>query len=376
MKSKIKMVIIAILIIALGFVIFRVFSGMKKPPEAKKIFDTTKYVICDSIEYGTMVAEITAFGRLNAYDKIEVYSEVSGNVLNNNPRFKVGNYFSSGKAMVIIDDEETRLGLYSQKSDFLNVLTRMLPDIKADFPESFTVWNNYLEDFDIEKEMKPLPKYKASKEKYFLAARNIYKLYYSIKNVEVRLAKYRIKAPFSGVVTQSMIETGTSVRVGQKLGEFSGTNNYELELPISVQDMNFISIGSSVEVHLEGNDKFWKGVISRISEHIDPTTQMKLAYVTLFGKDLSDGMYLKAVIKGRSIENVFELPRKALINNKFVFIVKNSLLEQTEVNVKKITEKTVLINGPEVSTIIVKEPLVNVPVGQKVVPIFNNINGK
>ncbi|MFH1052240.1 MAG: HlyD family efflux transporter periplasmic adaptor subunit [bacterium] len=374
MKSKIKMVLIAIVIIALGIVTFKYFSGMKKAPEPKKIFDATKYVISDRIEYSTHTAEITAYGRLKSYDKIEVYSEVSGNVMENNPRFKVGNYFALGKAMVVVDDEETRFNLYSQKSDFLNILTRMLPDIKADFPESFSIWNKYLEDFEIEKEMQVLPSIKSSKEKYFLAARNIYKLYYAIKNLEVRLSKYRIKAPFSGVVTQSMIETGTSVRIGQKLGEFSGTNNYELELSITVQEMNYVSLGCSVDVYLEGSDKHWRGSVVRISEHIDPTSQMKLVYVNLSGAGLSDGMYLKGVINGKDIDNSFEMPRKALVNNKFVFIVKDNVLEQIEVNVLKVNEKSILLKGPARSTIIVIEPLVNVPVGQKVKPVFKNEN--
>jgi multidrug efflux pump subunit AcrA (membrane-fusion protein) len=374
MKKNIKTVLLAVLIIALGFVLFKMFSGMKKKPEPTQTFKSIKYVRVDEVNYQDHIAEIVAFGKVKSFNRIEVYSEVAGIVLDNGQRFKVGNSFSSGQVMINVDDEEARLNLYSQKSDFLNVLTRMLPDIKADFPDAFQTWNKYLEDFNIEGAIKELPATRSSKEKYFLAARNIYKLYYAIKNIEVRLSKYKIKAPFAGVVTQSLIENGTSIRVGQKLGDFAGTNSFELELPISENEINYLSIGNSVEVINENNNKTWTGRIARVSEHIDASSQTINVYVSISGKDLYDGMYLKGVIKGRKIENAFKIPRKAIVNNEFIHTVKDSLLGRKQINILLQGETDAYINGINEGETVVVETLVNTALGTKIITIKNNEN--
>jgi len=358
MNNKIKGGIIAIVIILLGLLLFKIFEGMEKEPARPKVFKTIKYVKTDT------------YGKLKSNSKIEVYSEVSGIVVKNNPAFKVGNSFTTGKIIIKVDDEETRLSLYSQKSDFLNLLTRMMADIKSDFPDSYRKWNKYLEDFEIESNIEELPEPNSSKEKYFLAGRNIYKLYYGIKNLEVRLSKYNIRAPFSGVVTQSMIEAGTSIRPGQKLGEFAGMNNFELELPFDENEVNFINIGSEVKVYNENNTKIRYGKVIRISDHIDAATQTISVFVSVSGTGLFDGMYMRGVIKGKKIKNTFKIPRKALVNNDFIHSVGgDSLLSLERINVIYLSENEAYISGIDSIKTVVIEPLVNTPVGTKIIQL-------
>ena len=47
-----------------------------------------------------------------------------------------------------------------------------------------------LDNMDIKKSIKELPKPKSDKEKLFVAAKNILTNYYTIKNLEIKLKKY------------------------------------------------------------------------------------------------------------------------------------------------------------------------------------------
>ncbi|MFC2130920.1 efflux RND transporter periplasmic adaptor subunit [Bacteroidota bacterium] len=369
MNSKIKSGLMAAVLIILGFIIFQIFSGMKKEPKPAKVYQSIKYARIDTVRYSNHTAEIVAYGRLKSYNKIEVYSEVGGIVMESSPKFKVGNSFASSMTMISVDDEEIRLNLYSQKSDFLNLLTRMLPDIKADFTDSYTTWKQYLDEFEIEGKIKKLPEPKSSKEKYFLAGRNIYKLYYAIRNIEVRISKYKIKAPFQGVVTQSLIETGTSVRMGQKLGEFAGSGSYELEVQLNKDEVKFINIGNIAKVISEDSDNKWIGRISRISEHVDPSTQTVKVFIIVSGQNLFDGMYLKVSIDGKIVENAYKLPRSAIVNNQYVHTLEDSLLAIENINVILLGESNAYIRGIDSLKVVISEPLVNTPIGAKVVPI-------
>lgn len=366
MKNKLIVLLVAISIIVSGYFIFKVFSGMKKKAEPSLTLEAEKYVHTYIVHYKNNKPQIIAFGRLYSVNSIDVFSEVNGIVLKQAKEFKVGNNFNVGENLLKIDDRDTRLNLYAQRSDFLNILTSILPDIKADFPNSFEEWNNYLDNFNIEDSIQPLPNITIAKEKYFLAARNVFKMYYSIKNLELRLSKYEIKAPFDGVVTQSMIHTGTLIRAGQKLGSFKGINKFEIELPVNEKEIKFISVGNKVNLFSENLNQSWIGRITRISRSIDPSSQTINVYSNVSGNDLKDGMYLKAIINGNIIPNSFIVPRKSIINNESIYYVKNGKLARHKIDILLLDEHKAYIRGIDSLSEIITEPLVNFVLGEKV----------
>ena len=126
--------------------------------------------------------EIPITGKIKPDEKIDIYAEVQGKLLWSTKPFKEGLNYRRGEAMIVINSEEAALSLRSQKSTFLNALVKMIPDLKMDFPDDFEVWDRYLQDYNISQPLQPLPGTSVSKLKYFLASRNIYDQYYSIKS--------------------------------------------------------------------------------------------------------------------------------------------------------------------------------------------------
>jgi len=372
MKRK-ATIIAAILIIILALFGKRLLEVRKESPRRAQSKKLAKAVHVDTVIYMNHKIKVTAYGRLVAKERIDIFSEVSGTLLKGNLYFKVGNSFRKGQPLLKIDDRDTRLNLYAQKSDFLSLLTQLLPDIKSDFPKSYDNWNNYLKQFDIEKPLDSLPNISSLKEKYFLAARNIFKLYYSNKSLELRLSKYIIIAPFAGTVTQNLIEAGSLVRAGQKLGEFASINNYELEVAVNSDEIQLINLKSQVKItadEIQLNEKvlplgkdvreIWKGEVTRISKHIDPNSQTVKVFINVWGDRLMEGMYLKAEIDGKVVENVFEVPRRAIVDNNFIYTIKDSLFGKKKINILKLYDLTALINGLDSGTVVVSEPLTNV----------------
>ncbi len=49
----------------------------------------------------------------------------------------------------------------------------------------------------------------SEKENYFITGRGIVSSYYNLKNLEQRLSKYVISAPFSGILTEALVTEGT-----------------------------------------------------------------------------------------------------------------------------------------------------------------------
>ncbi|MBX3044734.1 MAG: HlyD family efflux transporter periplasmic adaptor subunit [Candidatus Kapabacteria bacterium] len=353
-----------LLIIAIGFVSFKAMTSKKGKEPAPLNIEAAKYVKIITAKFDDNQFSLETNGRLNPRNSIEIFSEVQGTMKPETAKFKVGNFFRKGDIIINIEDEESNLQLMAQKSEYLNILAMSMPDIKSDFPDAFNKWSNFIEKIDIYKPLPDLPEYNSSKEKFFLASRRILSQYFTIKNMEVRLNKYQIRAPFDGTVTQSLIETGTLVRPGQKLGEFAGGGSYELEISLNPQDAELINVGNKVKISTEtGNIN---GSIIRKSSSMDPATQTIRYYVQLTGSNLSDGMYLKAEIEGKVIPNSIKIPRKSIINNSYIYTYENGKLGKADIDILALGSEFAYISGIADGTEIISEPLVSPTIGMKI----------
>ena len=336
--------------IAIGFVILsagaaRYLSGKDQEAERKPVGKVVKSVKSLEVENKTITTRLEITGRLLARQKIELFTEVGGVLLPNRNRFREGNYFKKGETLVLIDNEEQKLNLLAQKSSLMNQITLMLPDLKSDYPESFPTWESYLQNMDVSQKLADLPKPISDQEKYFISARNLYNLFYSIQSQEKRMEKYTIRAPFNGVVSQTNITEGTLVRIGQKLGEFMNSYSYELEAAVNESDIALLKVGNQVELRSDNSAQSWKGIVARISKVVDPTTQTIKVFINTSGGDLKEGMYLSGTVKGRQMSEVFEISRNLLINQNSVYVVENETLVLKGVDPVHYTTETVVVKG-------------------------------
>ena len=363
---------LAFVLLILAAVGSSAISGMKKPAERKVIEKVTKQVRVMPVKNSALYTQFELTGRLNAKQSVELFAEVGGTLLSNGNRFREGNYFKKGETLLKIDKEEPMLGLLAQKSSLMNQITLMLPDLKSDYSESFPAWEAYLKNLDLQADLPALPEAQSDQEKYFISARNLYNLYYTIKSQESRMKKYEIRAPFSGAVASSLIDEGTLVRAGQKMGDFMNTWTYELEAAVNESEVELLTLGSPVDLYSENSGKTWKGKISRISQIVDPATQTIKVFITASGKGLKEGMYLNGTVKGKQMQNSFEISRNLLVDQNKVFVVKDSLLELVEVNPVHLTTQTAIVQGLADETLMLGEAVSGVYEGLKVSPLLNN----
>jgi multidrug efflux pump subunit AcrA (membrane-fusion protein) len=310
---------------------------------------------------------LTVTGHLTAFDKVDLFAEVSGLLLETDKRFKEGRSFSKGEVLIHIDDSVYRNNVLAQKSSLLNQLTLLLPDLSIDFPKSAENWKTYLHDFDLEKPLAPLPKTSLDQERYYIASRNIYNQYYSIKSMEETWDKYTIEAPYDGIVSQANINPGTLVRVGQKLGEFTSTVTFELKTPVGVNQVQHLSIGDKVTLTSEDIDGEFKGSIQRINKVIDTSTQTVMVYITTQDKRLMDGMFLTAHLEMHPIKDVVELERNLLIGaNQLYTITPDTTLKLEKVHIAGEQNGRVYVQGLKEGQWILAQPVVGAVEGMKV----------
>ena len=230
-----------------------------------------------------------------------------------------------------------------------------MPDLRLDYPEAFPIWQNYLGQIKVDKSIPALPTITSEKVNYFITGRGVFTSFYTIKNMEQRLSKYSIQAPFSGVVTEALVTKGTLVRQGQKLGEYIDTSVFELELSIGKTYSDLLSIGETVQLNSIDNNETYTGTVSRINGKIDQATQTIKVFVEVKGEGLKEGMYLEANLEARDEPNAIKLSRKLLVNESEIYIVRDSILDILEIEPVYFSSKDMVVKGiPDGTQILAK----------------------
>ena len=313
-----------------------------KPKFAKKV----NSVFVETVENKSVPIVLNANGNLVAKNKIDLFSEVQGLLKVSRKEFKPGVKYAKGEILLGVNSDEFKASLQSQKSNLFNLITSILPDIRLDYPSEFKKWENYLKEFDITKKVPEMPEFSSDKEKYFISGRGILTSYYTVKNLEVRLSKFEIRAPFTGVLTEALVSPGTLVRAGQKLGEFINTGVYELQVSINSEFADLLKVGNSVSLSSLNKSKNYEGRVVRVNGKIDQVSQTITAFIEVSHPDLKEGMFLEAALVAKSESDAIEISRNLLIDNQAVYTVKNdSILTLQKVNPVYFGAEKVVIKG-------------------------------
>ena len=370
---KIIITIGSIVLIALSIIggIAILNSSKEGKPTFKKLVST---VYTSTVENKSIPVVINTSGSLIAKNKIELYSEVQGILKYSSKNFRAGTQYSKNEAIIAINSDEFYANLKAQKSNLFNAITAIMPDIQLDYPNEYAKWKSYLTNFDINKPTPKLPETNSEKEKFFISGRGIITNYYNVKNLEVKLGKYTLNAPFNGVLTEVLVTQGSLVRVGQKLGEFIDPSVYEMEVNINEAYANLLKKGAKVTIYDLNKTNTWEATVTRVNGRLDQETQTVKAYLEVAGKNLREGMYLTADLETKSIENAVEISRKLLVDDTKLFTVKDSILNLVTIKPVYFNDNIVIVQGLENGTNVLSKPLPGAYDGMLVKTINENTN--
>ncbi|TYA57234.1 efflux RND transporter periplasmic adaptor subunit [Formosa maritima] len=370
MRNIILSIIGVLLILASIFFAKQLIDNKTKPkPVVEKVVKT---IYIDTVKNKTIPILIPANGSLVAKQRVELYAEVQGVFRSGKKLFKPGQHYNKGETLIRIDASEYYASVQSAKSNLYNTIAAIMPDLRLDFPNMFQKWQTYLNSFDLNKTTPQLPEMTSEKENYFITGRGIVTNYYNVKNLEQRLAKYNITAPFNGTLTEALTNEGALIRSGQKLGEYIDPSVYEMEIALSKSYASLLRVGEEVELQNIEHTENFKGEISRVNASIDATTQTITAYIEVIDERLKEGMYLEANLNAKEEQNAIEISRNLMLDGDQIFIVKDSVLDI--INVKPIfySETTVVLKDVPDGTIILAKPVVGAYSGMLVKPFSEN----
>ncbi len=369
--NKHRITLIIGIIILIAAILISIFIIPREDEPEPQVDLPAEQVRAFEVRNREIPVSIKITGQLIAEGRIDIFSEAGGILINGTKPFKVGNNFNKGDIIIHINDDEFRQSIIASRSAFLRAITMLMPDIKLDYQENYQTWLKYINDFDVNRPVPNLPEPSSPQERYFLTGRNIYTQYHEIRQMEVRLGKYRIRAPFNGTVTEALITPGSLVIQGQRLGEFIQTGAYELESTVSTNDLRFIQTGDSVKLNSRVSGKTWQGTIARIGEQIEPASQSIRIFVSVKADNLKEGMFLSGEIKAQTFENAETIRREILIRDFQVFTIINGQARLQAVEVLHVADEEVVVRGLQDGDIIINERKSEAFEGREVEGVFD-----
>ncbi len=363
--KKILQLPIALAIIALAIGGKSLMDKSKKEP-GKKTEKNVKVVSTIKVLNDTLPVQIQSTGSILAKERTVLYAEVQGIFKQTSKLFKPGINYSKGQPLIRIDDSEFLASVKSQRINFKSLIISLLADIQFDYPAELSTWKNYANEISSDKMLPDLPDVENENFSNYISGKAVFTNFYTIRNLETRLQKYTISAPFDGVLVEANITPGTLVTPGQKLGEFIKTGVYELELNVNASRVDYLKIGKKVTLFNSNHSATYEGKVSRINPQVDRGSQTIQMFVEIISDELNEGEYLEADIEAQQLSDVFEMDRSLIVDQTYVFTVEDNVLVKVPVTIVHANENTVLVRGLKDASELVAFPISGGYEGMKV----------
>jgi len=374
-----------IFIILIGsFFAFIISVSSPKPQKGIELPKPTP-VFYEVITKKDISLKILTNGEVKPLNEINLISQVSGQIVEAADEFVDGGIIKAGSPLVWIDDRDYKLALISAESRVAQA-SKLL---EREIAESELAKNDW-EELGLG-EASPLtlriPQLKEAEaaEKAALA---------DLEKAKLNLERTVVKLPFQGIIRQKKTGVGQFVGTGSILATAFSTEEVLIALPLTDTELSYLGLplayeeerpfsGPKVNFYslVSNKNSEWEGRIVRTAGSIDPLTRLVYVYAEVINPyqqspPLAIGMFVDAVIEGKTIKNGFLVPNSAINNNSNIYVINtNDNLEIREIEVLGTENDYVIIKG-EISEgeRVVVSPLNNAKDGMALKPILLDKN--
>jgi RND family efflux transporter MFP subunit len=374
-----------ILIILIGsFFAFIISLSSPKPQKGIELPKPTP-VFYEVITKKDISLKILTNGEVKPLNEINLISQVSGQIVEAADEFVDGGIIKAGSPLVWIDDRDYKLAVISAESR----VAQASKFLEREIAESELAKNDW-EELGLGEASSltlriPQLREAEAAEKAALA---------DLEKAKLNLERTIVKLPFQGIIRQKKTGVGQFVGTGSILATAFSTEEVLIALPLTDTELSYLGLplayeeerpfsGPKVNFYsLVSNKKSeWEGRIVRTAGSIDPLTRLVYVYAEVINPyqqspPLAIGMFVDAVIEGKTIKNGFLVPNSAINNNSNIYVINtNDNLEIRKIEVLGTENDYVIIKGEiyEGERVVVS-PLNNAKDGMALKPILLDKN--
>tara|TARA_B100000902_G_scaffold397132_1_gene460012 strand:+ start:1306 stop:2442 length:1137 start_codon:yes stop_codon:yes gene_type:complete len=340
--------ITAVLIIGLtGILIFYslvVTKPVAETVQREAVLSTVEVWVAEPSEHQVV---IDTQGIVEPVHVTDLASEVGGRVKFLSPDFEVGQRFEEGQVMLEIDSSDYEAIQAKANSELSEAKLSLIKE-KALSRQAIRDWEALGKGKDPNDLVLRKPQLETALARVVAAKAGLEKS-------ERDLERTKTRSPYESKVKKTNVELGSLLSPGTIIGSIYSADKYEIRLPVSISDYDFVEFDSSSEVSfytdIAGTQHEWKGQLLRTESQVDRSSQSIFLVASIENSDLKNkflvpGIYLKAKLFGKKIKDTYSVPRGALIGkNRIIIALENDTVSFKEVTIMRSSRDEVIISG-------------------------------
>lgn len=304
-------------------------------------------------------------GKVQASQMASVSAPVAGPVEWISPSMEAGGFILKGESLLRLDS-----------SDFETARARSAAALQQAQAEASHASNEFARLRELaQKRLASDSQLQESKRSAEVNAAKLADAQASYSQAQLDLERTDIKAPFDAIIKSRDVELGQYVNKAQSIAVLYGAEEVEVRIPLAIRQLGFLDVplgmrgelsgALSPEVTLHGRyggqEYEWSGNLVRTEATIDANSNTVQTIIKVTQPisstatnewsapaqiPLPIGLYVRARIAGKRVDDLIALPRTVIRNNNQVLVVDSeNKMYYREVEIYRLEENRVLISG-------------------------------
>ena len=351
-------IVLPLLIVALAVGISVVLIRNRPTPHRAPVVVTPPTIVIALVKPQDRRIDVRTHGTVQARATSVLGAEVSGRITWLREGLAEGVLVQAGDELLRIDDADYRAAL----TDAQATLALRRQELAQE----------QVEGARAEREWKELGDGQASdlvlrKPQLIAAQARILAAEAAVAKATRDLERTAVRAPYAARITRKVVDLGSRVAPGGDLLTLQAADTYEVLLPVTLDDLRFVDLPLNGEVLRDGpvvtlsvrigeRAVTWQGRIVRTIAGLDAKTRMVHAVASITASAAApaivSGLFVDAVISGRTVGAVVELPLPVLQTDDAVFVFRpgpdgsaDGTVVKRAVEILERGEKSVLLRG-------------------------------
>lgn len=293
---------------------------------------------------GTHTVRLTSEGAVQSKREVSLAAEVAGRVVSISEQLVTGGRVKEDEVLATMDDADYQVALRRAKTAVAEA-ELLIEQEAARGVQAQRDWEKLgrgeAPDLVLRK-----PQIAAAEARLASAQSEVERALRDIRRT-------KITAPFAGRIRKVSIEEGSYVTPGVPVVEIFSDAEVEVRLPFSLGDFAQL-LGDKtppfpVSAVVGGKRVTWQAVLDRLEGEIDRETLSGYALARIQpdrdGNYPPVGLFVRAELTGKTLDNVVEIPRSALRGAHDVWVLASGRLARRRVEVVRSGREILVVSG-------------------------------
>ena len=352
--SAIKRLLVPLLILALSAVIF--VALVNNQPTLKTTVKEPVAVAVRALDINLAPMQLSVSSEGNVQPSIEtkLVAQVAGGVVELSSSLVAGGDFSKGDVLLKLDPRDYEIALARSEA----ALARAQAEQRYAAEETARIRSLYGE------ELASIAQLQSAERLLAVANAALDDASAAVKRASVDLERTVFTAPFNGRVRAENVDIGQFLSKGAMIATLYDTDRLQVRLPLADAQLAYLDPSDAqtglagdepadvmLTAEYAGDTQAWSAKLLRTEGDISTKSRFLHVIVEVTetlnknGVRLPVGLFVDAVITGRTVENLVSVPRTALRPDNSVMVIDDdNQLHFRDVTIFKLSDSDVLIS--------------------------------